>query len=59
MENSDKEVMWFFEFGLEKENGEPLERAYAEDLLKFVITWAEENGCQIGGGYRNPKESEI
>ena len=53
------EQVWLFNFALESENGEPLERIKANDLMEFIIQWAEKNGCQVGGGYRAPKDGEF
>lgn len=58
MPDNDAEPVWLFRFGLEGEGGLPVSRALAEELLDLIIKWAEENDCQVGGGYRAPKPEE-
>lgn len=53
------EKVWLFNFALEDEKGKALERDKANDLMDFIIQWAEKNGCQVGGGYRAPKKGEF
>ena len=58
MINKSEEV-WLFNFALESEDGNKLERNKANDLMDVIIQWAEKNGCQIGGGYRAPTKGEF
>ncbi len=58
MSKKETQSVWLFRFGLEGEAGAPIRRALAEALLDRIIEWAEENECQIGGGYRPPAPDE-
>lgn len=58
MISKEKEIVWIFEFGLERRDGLCFSREAPEELLDVIIKWAEDNDCQIGGGYRNPEDDE-
>lgn len=58
MQEEESQLVWMFRFGLEGEDGKPIERALAEELLDRIVEWAEENGCQVGGAYRAPSPEE-
>ncbi len=47
----ENEIVWFFSFGLEAGEGKQISRRLAEDLLDYIIVWAEKRGLQVGGGY--------
>lgn len=44
-----------FSLFLEREDGRAMGADEPEALLDFIIEWAEQNGYQIGGGYRVPR----
>lgn len=50
-DEQENEIVWFFSFGLEAGEGEQISRRLAEDLLDYIIVWAEKRGLQVGGGY--------
>ena len=50
--------VWMFRFVLEREDGRPMSSSVPEQLLEMIVSWAEEQGYQIGGGYGMPKESD-
>jgi len=55
----DLQELWLFNFALESEDGEKLDYAKPYELMDVIISWAESNGCQIGGGFRPPKKGEF
>lgn len=55
----DSQEAWLFKFCIETVSGEKLERAKAEALMEKILSWAEQNECQIGGGFRVPKEKDF
>ena len=57
--NNIKEEVWLFNFALEGEALGKIERKKAEELMEVIIEWAENNGCQVGGGYRAPRQGEF
>jgi hypothetical protein len=59
IQKNEFEKVWLFNFALESEDGKPLGRDKANDLMEYIIQWAEENDCQVGGGYRAPKDGEF
>lgn len=55
-----KEVdCWKFNFCLERGNGERLPEKKARKLMEIIISWAEENSCQVGGGYSGMNDENI
>ena len=52
------EQAWVFCFFLEAQDGRLLSSSAAEDLLDQIISWVEEKGLQIGGGFRPPTHDE-
>ncbi len=54
----EKQIVWMFRFGLEREDGQTIGAAGPEELLDVIIKWAEDNDYQIGGGYSAPTEEE-
>ncbi|MCE7997143.1 MAG: hypothetical protein HEP71_34605 [Roseivirga sp.] len=57
--DKEAEDAWLFRFAIESENDCKLERKKADQLMDFITEWAENNGCQIGGGYRAPEKDEF
>lgn len=56
---SEAKEYWAFRFCMEAEDGSPVDRSKAEELLGVILDWVESQGLQIGGGYRAPvKEDE-
>ena len=58
MLKTNSQPYWMFTFGLEGEGDKPVSRDLAEELLLLIVKWAEENECQIGGGFRPPEPEE-
>lgn len=56
--SKDSTEVWLYSFALESVSGEEVDYQTAEQLMKNIIEWAEVNGCQIGGGFRKPREGE-
>lgn len=57
--SKDQNEEWLFKFVIEKESGEPIDRAVASDLLMHILDWVEAHDLQMGGGYYIPKESDF
>ena len=55
MGSPEKVFTWKFTFGLEREDGEPVPRETADQLLSIIIEWVETHGMLIGGSY-NPDD---
>ena len=53
------EDVWLFNFALEKRGGKKLVESKANELLDLITLWSEENGFQIGGGYRAQDPGEF
>ena len=58
MSDEELQPVWLFRFALESETGVPISQSVAEELLDLIVRWAEENECQVGGGYRPPRLEE-
>ncbi|WP_420552293.1 hypothetical protein [Tenacibaculum aiptasiae] len=50
---------WEFKFCLEKANGERLSEKKARELMEVIISWAEENSNQVGGGYSGVNDEDV
>ena len=58
MSDENSEQAWVFYFFLEAQDGRLLAPSTAEDLLDQIISWVEEKGLQVGGGFRPPTYEE-
>ena len=57
--SKEKSEAWVFKFSLESDTGEKLKRDSPQILMEKIIMWAEENHCQIGGGFRKPDDDDF
>lgn len=51
MNSPDEAITWKFTFGLEREDGKPVGREAADELIDLIIKFVETRGMLIGGGY--------
>lgn len=57
--SKDEESTWVFDFCLEREDGATISHRQCEELLDHIISWCEESGLQIGGGFRAPRPEDM
>ena len=51
MAQSDNQISWHFDFGLERADGSPMSDREAETFFDLIVALAEARNLQIGGGF--------
>ena len=53
MASDERATAWRFRFWLEhQEDDSPVSEQLAEELMNWIVDWAESRGLQVGGGFR-------